>query len=106
MLQRESVDFCELETLKYYAKSLERPVNHDNANSDTHLSRRESQREQPTTFIEKSIERSQANSRQLNGVRNMATRPDLKSNAAGRPKETADNKVKILAEIKRRQVCY
>jgi hypothetical protein len=68
------------------------------------LSRRESQREQPTAVIEKPIERSQANTRQNNGIKPMPNRQEMKSNAIGRPKESAENKVKMLAEIKRRQV--
>lgn len=93
------------EALKYYAKSLEKPIKEDVARSEAVLSRRDSQHEQPQKSQERSAEKFQASSRNVQAKpTKQGVRGEMKSSVGLRTKETAESKVKTLADIKRRQV--
>lgn len=93
------------EALKYYAKSLEKPIKEDAGKPEADPNRRDSQLELPQRTHEKSAEKFQSSSRMVQAkTSKQGVRAEMKSSVGLRAKETAESKVKILAEIKRRQV--
>ena len=91
------------ETLKYYAKSLEKPLKQEAGSSQRILSRRESQREQSQPKPDKPIEKINPAAKQSQTGKILG-RAEAKTGVGTRSKPSAEHKVHALGEIKRRQV--
>lgn len=91
--------------MKYYAKSLEKTNVQEMSASERVLARRDSQREENSPAKDKSVEKAQVSSKQMQ-TRKAADlgRANAKTSVGGRPKDSIEAQSKNLAEIKRRQV--